>query len=157
MIIITKLSRWVYGVLTPLSTILQFYLTLCTFSFGINESSLSDTRCPIQDVVSPHCRDKRMDDITRDILCRTTLSWRHIIGMLGNKHFCKQRKHSNCLMSIHLYYVLRIHGHIIVFKDIFSIFPLHISPNKKSIVGRLDSDTESDRTATTHWAMNGNK
>ena len=28
------------------------YLTLCTFSFEINESSLSDTRCLIQDVVS---------------------------------------------------------------------------------------------------------
>ena len=26
----------------------------------INESHLSDTRCLIQDVVSPHCGDKRM-------------------------------------------------------------------------------------------------
>jgi hypothetical protein len=32
-----------------------YYLTLCTFSFEINES-----RCLIQDVVSPHCGDKRM-------------------------------------------------------------------------------------------------
>jgi len=29
----------------PLSTIFQFYLTLCTFSFEIKESRLSDTRC----------------------------------------------------------------------------------------------------------------
>ena len=36
------------------------YLTLCTFSFEIKESSLSDARCLIQDVVSPHCGDKRM-------------------------------------------------------------------------------------------------
>jgi len=38
----------------------SYYLTLCTFSFEINESRLSDTRCLIQDVVSPHCGDKRM-------------------------------------------------------------------------------------------------
>jgi hypothetical protein len=31
----------------------------CTFSFEFKESSLSDTRCLIQDVVSPHCGDKR--------------------------------------------------------------------------------------------------
>ena len=37
-----------------------FYLTLYTFSFEINESRLSDTSCLIQDVVSPHCGDKRM-------------------------------------------------------------------------------------------------
>jgi hypothetical protein len=37
-----------------------FHLTLYTFSFEINESRLSDTRCLIQDVVSPHCGDKRM-------------------------------------------------------------------------------------------------
>ena len=38
----------------------RIYLTLCTFSFEIKESSLSDTRCLIQDIVSPHCGDKRM-------------------------------------------------------------------------------------------------
>ena len=38
----------------------SFYLTLCTFSFEINESRLSDTRCLIQNAVSPHCGDKRM-------------------------------------------------------------------------------------------------
>ena len=30
------------------------------FSFEINECRLSDTRCIIHDVVSPHCGDKRM-------------------------------------------------------------------------------------------------
>ena len=38
----------------------SFYLILCTFSVEINESRLSDTRCVIQDVASPHCGDKRM-------------------------------------------------------------------------------------------------
>jgi hypothetical protein len=37
------------------------YLTLCTFSFEINESHLSDTKCLIQDAMSPHCVDKRME------------------------------------------------------------------------------------------------
>ena len=41
-------------------TDIHIYLTLYTFSFEINESRLSDTRCLIQDAVSPHCGDKRM-------------------------------------------------------------------------------------------------
>jgi hypothetical protein len=45
---------------TQWSAIIVYYLTLCTFSFEINESRLSDTKCLIQDVVSPHCGDKRM-------------------------------------------------------------------------------------------------
>ena len=36
------------------------YLTLCTFCFGSKESNLTDTRCRIQDVVSPHCGDNIM-------------------------------------------------------------------------------------------------
>ena len=36
------------------------YLTFCMLSFEYKESSLSDTRCLIQYVVSPHCGDKRM-------------------------------------------------------------------------------------------------
>ena len=36
------------------------YQTFCTFSFEIYESRLFDTRCMLQDVVSPHCGDKRM-------------------------------------------------------------------------------------------------
>ena len=34
------------------------YLTFCTFSFEFKESSLSDTRCLIQNVVSSQCGDK---------------------------------------------------------------------------------------------------
>jgi hypothetical protein len=45
-----------------------FYLTLYTFSFEINESRLSDTRCLIQDVI------KEWRDVTQDVLCRTTLT-----------------------------------------------------------------------------------
>jgi hypothetical protein len=36
------------------------YLTLYTFSFEINERYLSDTKCLIQYVASPHCGDYRM-------------------------------------------------------------------------------------------------
>ena len=36
------------------------YLTFCTVSFEFKESSLSDTRFLIQDVVLPHFGDKRM-------------------------------------------------------------------------------------------------
>jgi hypothetical protein len=42
-------------------------------------------------------------------------------------------------MFIHSYYVSRIHGHIIISKEIVSIFPVHVSP--KSIVWRLYSDS----------------
>jgi hypothetical protein len=38
----------------------SFYQTFCTFSFEFKESSLSDSSCLIQDVVSPHRGDKRM-------------------------------------------------------------------------------------------------
>jgi len=71
-----------------------YYLTLCTFSFEIKESSLSDTRCVIQYVVSLHRSYKKM---ARNFLCRTTLSWRHSIGMRGKPHQCNQRKQSDCL------------------------------------------------------------
>jgi hypothetical protein len=36
------------------------YLTLCTFSFEIKESSVSNTRYLIQDAISPHCDNNRM-------------------------------------------------------------------------------------------------
>ena len=50
----------------------NIYLTLCTFSFEIDESRLSDTKCMIQDVLSPHCGDKRMARRCTRRLCRTT-------------------------------------------------------------------------------------
>jgi hypothetical protein len=77
---------------------------------------------------------KEWCDVARDVLCRTTLSWHHIIGMGGKTHLCKQRKHSDCLMFIHSYYVSQIHCHVIFSKDMVSIFPVHISPNKKALL-----------------------
>jgi hypothetical protein len=38
----------------------RYHLTLQTVLLEINESRLSDTRCLMHDVVSPHCGDKRM-------------------------------------------------------------------------------------------------
>jgi hypothetical protein len=64
-----------------------YYLTLCTFSFEINESRLSDIRYLIQYAVSPHCGVKEWCDVARNDLCWTTLSWRHIIGMRGETHW----------------------------------------------------------------------
>jgi hypothetical protein len=49
-----------------------FYLTLYTFSFEINESRLSDTRCCITTITSVVIKEWR--DVTRDVLCRTTLT-----------------------------------------------------------------------------------
>jgi hypothetical protein len=37
-----------------------YSLAFCTFSFQFKESTPPDTRCLIQDVVSPHCGDKSM-------------------------------------------------------------------------------------------------
>jgi hypothetical protein len=52
----TTFCVWRHVILTNTT----FHLTLYTFCFEINESRLSDTRCLIQYVVSPHCGDKRM-------------------------------------------------------------------------------------------------
>ena len=62
-------------------------------------------------------------DMARNFLCRTTLSWRHIIGMRGKPHQCNQRKQSDSLNCIHLYYVSRIHGHIKISNGKCSLFP----------------------------------
>jgi hypothetical protein len=43
---------------------------------------------------------KEWCDVAQDLLCQTTLSWRHIIGMQGKTHQCKQRKQSNSLILI---------------------------------------------------------
>jgi hypothetical protein len=74
-------------------------------------------------------------DVARNLLCRTTLSWRHIIGMRDKKktHQYKQRKQSDCLLFIHSYSVSWIHGHIFISMDIASIFPATVrSTFKKS-------------------------
>jgi hypothetical protein len=52
------------------------FVSLYTFSFEISESRLSDTRCCITSVVMKEWRD-----VARDVLCRTTLTWLHTIGM----------------------------------------------------------------------------
>jgi len=44
---------WAVQILLDL-VIRKVYLTCCTFSFEFKESSLSDTKCLIQDLVSPH-------------------------------------------------------------------------------------------------------
>ena len=109
----------------------------------------------LQDVVSPHC-------VTR--CCITTLCYKMLYHHTGDKrmvlrcmifsvpnyfvmmswywiaggmHQCKQRKQSDCLMFIFSYYVSQIHGHIIISKGIFSIFPATMySPHfsKRSVV-----------------------
>jgi len=66
---------------------------------------------------------KEWCNVAQEFLFRTTLSWCHSIEMRGKTHQCKQRKQSDCLMFIHSYYVSHIHGHIIISKDIFLIFP----------------------------------
>ena len=66
---------------------------------------------------------KEWRDVVRDVLCQTTLLWRHITGMREKTHQCKQRKQSDCLMFIHSSYVSWIHGHILISKDIVSIYP----------------------------------
>ena len=71
-----------------------YYLTFCTFSVEFKESSLSDTRCMIQDVVLPHCGDKRMTRrCTRSSLpnyfIMTSYHWN-----AGKIRQCKQRKQS---------------------------------------------------------------
>ena len=91
-----------------------FYLTLCTFSFEIKESSLSDTRFCITTLVIEEWRKDARD------LCRTTLSWHHIIGMREN-HINVSNVNKVTLMFIHSY-VSRIHDHILIYKNIVSIF-----------------------------------
>ena len=72
----------------------RVYLTLCTFSIEFKESRMSDTRCVIQDVVSPHCGDQRMvRRCTRSSLpnyfVMTSYHWNAV-----KTRQCKQRKQS---------------------------------------------------------------
>ena len=97
---------------------------------------------------------KEWGNITRDLLCRTTLSWRHIIRMRWKTHQCKQRKQSDCLMFTRMYCVVsQIHGRILISKHIVPIFPATVWSTflHKSVVGRLYSDSESDWTVT--WQL----
>jgi hypothetical protein len=72
----------------------RFYLTFCTFSFEFKEIGLSDIRCIIQDVVSPHCGDKRMArrcmiSSLPNYVVMTSYYWN-----VGKTRQCRQRKQS---------------------------------------------------------------
>jgi len=63
-----------------------FYLTICTFSFEIKESNLSDKRCLVQEVVPPNCSDKRMAWSCLECFCQTTFFYDVIVLECGKKH-----------------------------------------------------------------------
>jgi hypothetical protein len=79
-IILNKIQSFIQSFITWVKCLLYyiqvyakcFYLTLYTFSFEINESRLSDTRCCITTITSVVIKEWR--DATRDVLCRTTLT-----------------------------------------------------------------------------------
>jgi hypothetical protein len=52
----------------------------------------------------------------------------------GKTNLCKQCKYSVCLTLIHLYYVSRIHGHIMISKEIVSIFLVQVKKRCCTIV-----------------------
>jgi hypothetical protein len=75
--------------------VMGIYLTFCTFSFEFKEVA-----CLIQGVWYKMLYHhtvviKEWRDVARDLLCRTILSWRHIIGMRGKTRQCEQRLKSN--------------------------------------------------------------
>ena len=71
--------------------------------------------------------------------------------MHDKTHICKQGKHSDGLMFIQSYYLSRIHGYNIISKEIVSVFPVHISPNKKLLLDDCTVTLKSDQTVTWHW------
>ena len=82
-----------------------------------------------------------MADVAQDLLCQTTLSWSHFIGMRGKTHQRKQHKLCDCSMFIHSYYVIIIsqiqsyyhfQGHSF---NITGNCTVHISP--KDYIGTL--------------------
>jgi hypothetical protein len=86
--------------------IINIYLTLCTFSFEIKESSLPDTRCRIQDVVLPHCVDKRMARRCRrfsipNYLETVSLEMRIWPWIRDTQYEWMNTKQSVCLHSLH--------------------------------------------------------
>ena len=105
-----------------------------------------------------HMVIKEWRDVGRNLLCRTTLSWRirHIIGIRGTSHQCEQGKLSDCLRSF-IRIVYREFTVIFSFpKTWFQYFrQLRYTCTflQKRVVGRLYRDTESDRAVTWHWRI----
>jgi len=83
----------------------SYYLIFSTFLFEIKDGRPSDKILYHHTVVIKEWRD-----VARDLFCRTTLSWRHIIEMREKTYQNKQRKQ------------------IIISKDRISIFPATVRP-----------------------------
>ena len=117
------------------------YLTWRTFSFEINEKKVA---CLIQDVVSPHCCDKRIAwRCTRSSLPK-------ILFPDGISLKCVQKKSPMSAMSL-----FNVHSFILCIANSRYYFQFHYFRQlhgshfcQKSVVDRLCSDTESDRTST---------
>jgi hypothetical protein len=112
------------------------------FSFEIEESSLSDARCLIQDVISPHWRN--LDSTVAGNIETMSFEmkiWQWIRDIYYEWMIIKQ---SLCLCRLHWYvlpYSPMIWHHDKVVRQKRS--GATISP-KKHIVGQLYSDTGSD-------------
>ena len=98
----------------------RYYLTLCKLSFEIQESSLSDITCLIQDVVSPHRGEKRMSRCCMrcplsDFFFMTSWYWN-----AGNDVQRKQKKvqctfiQTKRLFNVHLFDRLMYHESVIL-------------------------------------------
>jgi len=79
-----------------------FYLKLCTFSFEIKESSLSDIQDVWYKMLHHHIAViKEWREVAWNVFCRTTFLRRHSIGMREKTSQCNQHKQNDCSMLIH--------------------------------------------------------
>ena len=99
--------RWHYGIIDFCCSKAEAEVniidleTIYPFSFEFKGRSLSDTRCMIQYVISPHCGDKRM----ARRCTRSSLPNYFVMTSFhaGKKRQCKQRKQSkrmNCKNNV---------------------------------------------------------
>ena len=101
------------------------YLTLCTFSFEINESSLSDAKFMIQDVVSPHCGDKRIvRHCTRFSVPNYFVMIVIALKYVGKTHQCKQCEHLFNVYSLILF--ITNSWSYYHFQGLITIFPANV-------------------------------
>ena len=91
-----------------------FYFTLGMFSFEINKSDLSDTRC---------CITTRGNGMERRCTISSLPNYFVMTSCHRNAGQCKQRKQSDYLLFIYSYYVSRMHGYVIISSNIW-IFPV---------------------------------